>query len=112
MYVLDVFIESVRMKIDVLDLIKRFSLTWPAAMQLYRNKRKFLHKEGLTPTELVSLGMTNMTTVAFLGHQHCGRDVMWKRSIGFHVALMKGVATSNSTSTHLLFNALASKRGW
>ena len=36
-------------------------------MEIYRNKRKFLHKEGLTPTELVSLGMINMTAVAFWG---------------------------------------------
>ena len=29
----------------VKNVKRAFSLTWPPAMQIYRNKRKFLHKE-------------------------------------------------------------------
>ena len=32
---------------------RAFSLTWPAAMKMFWNKRKFLHKKGSTPTGLV-----------------------------------------------------------
>ena len=40
--------------ISQINRLKRaFSLTWPAAMQISRNKRKFLHKKRvLTPTGL------------------------------------------------------------
>ena len=32
---------------------RAFSFTWPAAMKMFWNKRKFLHKKGSTPTGLV-----------------------------------------------------------
>ena len=38
------FLLSIQIQKIVVS-IRSFSLTWPAAMQIYWNKRKFLHKK-------------------------------------------------------------------
>ena len=50
----DSLIPPIHSKTEMLHN-RSFSLTWPAAMQIYWNKRKFLHKKrsSLTPTGLV-----------------------------------------------------------
>ena len=53
----------------------------------------------------------DMTAVAFWGTFTADVTSCENAPQAFYVALMKGEATSNSTSTHFLFNALASKRG-
>ena len=52
-----------------------FSLTWPASMQIYWNKRKELnsHRTGL--------GHQHGRRFIVLGHQYGCRDVTWKHSI-------------------------------
>ena len=53
-------------------------------MQIYRNKGKFLHKEGLINSYRIGfIGNDQHDCGGILGNQHGGRDVMWKRSIGF-----------------------------
>ena len=52
---------------------------------------------GPTPTEMVS--DTNMAAVSFWGHQHCGYDVMQKRSISKYSLL---IACENSRFSSLL----------
>ena len=56
-----------------------FSLTWPASMLIYWNKRKRLHKKkgGLRN----GLGHHHGRRFIVLGHQYGRRDVMWKHSI-------------------------------
>ena len=61
--------------------IEHFSLTWPAAMSIYWNKRKCLHKETLQLPQDLAL-YTNMATISlFLVHQYVRRGVIWKCSI-------------------------------
>ena len=50
-------------------MYRAFSLTWPAAMQIYWNKRKFLHKKKVGRRFIV------------LGHQYGCRDVMCEHSL-------------------------------
>ena len=53
-------------------------------MQIYRHKGKFLHKEGLINSYRIGfIGNDQHDCGGILGNQHGGRDVMWKRSIGF-----------------------------
>ena len=61
-------------------LYRVFSLTWPASMQIYWNKRKRLHKKGI---QLTGLGHQRGRRFIVLGHQHGRREVMWKHSIAW-----------------------------
>ena len=66
------------------DVMRKRSteLRWPAAMQIYSDKAKGLHKKRCsTPTALI--WDNNMVTVFLivLGYQYGGRDVLWKGSI-------------------------------
>ena len=57
-----------------------FSLTWPASMQIYWNKRKCLQKKRVQLPE-DWFGTLTWPTFHCLGHQYGRRDVMWKHSI-------------------------------
>ena len=50
-------------------IYRLFSLTWPASMQIYWNKRKCCTRNEFNSQRIGS------------GHQHGRRDVMWKHSI-------------------------------
>ena len=50
-------------------IYRLFSLTWPASMQIYWNKRKCCIRNEFNSQRIGS------------GHQHGRRDVMWKHSI-------------------------------
>ena len=66
---------------DKLVSISVFSLTWPASMQIYWNKRKRLHKKRV---QLPQDWFGTPTWPPFhcrLGHQYGRRDVMCKRSM-------------------------------
>ena len=52
------------------ELDRAFSLTWPAYMQIFWNKRKRLHKKKEFNVPRIGLG-----------HQYGRRDVMWKHYI-------------------------------
>ena len=57
-----------------------FSLTWSTAMFFNENKRKRLHNNRVTfPEDLV--GAPTWPPFLCFGHQHGGRDVMWKPRI-------------------------------
>ena len=59
-----------------------FSLTWPASMQIYWNKRKSLHairKEF--NSQRTGLGHQHGRRFIVLKHQYGRRDVMWKHSV-------------------------------
>ena len=57
-----------------------FSLTWSTAMFFNENKRKRLHNNRVKfPEDLV--GAPTWPPFLCLGHQHGGRDVMWKPRI-------------------------------
>ena len=56
-----------------------FSLTWPASMQIYWNKRKRLHKKKVQLPE-DWFGTPTWPLCIVLGHQYGRRDVMWKHS--------------------------------
>ena len=58
-----------------------FSLTWPASMQIYWNKRKLLHKKRVQLPEDWFGTPTWPPFHCFGKHQHGRRDVMWKHSI-------------------------------
>ena len=60
-----------------------FSLTWPAAaMQIYWNKRKHLHKKRVhLPQDWFGTHQHGRRFIV-MGHQYGRRDVMWKHSIG------------------------------
>ena len=58
---------------------RAYSLTWPASMQIYGNKRKFLHKKRVQlPQDL---------------YQYGRRDVMWKRPIAIRFNLLQVCAS-------------------
>ena len=58
-----------------------FSLTWSTAMFFNENKRKRLHNNRVKfPEDLV--GAPTWPPFLCLGHQHGGRDVIWKPRIG------------------------------
>ena len=60
---------------DALNLLQRvFSLTWPAIMQIYWNKRKRLQKKGVQLPE--DWFGTPYGRFIVLGHQYGRRDVM------------------------------------
>ena len=50
---IDLYIEGNKTFKQKRAINRAFSLTWPAAMEVYWNKRTFLHKKGLAPTRLV-----------------------------------------------------------
>ena len=54
---------------------KAFSLTWSAAMQIYRHKRKFLYQKKVQLPQ-TNLEDQNGRRFIVLGHQYGGRDVM------------------------------------
>ena len=58
-----------------------FSLTLPASMQIYWNKRKRLHKKREFNSHGTALGHQRGRRFIVLGHQYGHRDVMCKRSI-------------------------------
>ena len=62
--------ENVRFVLLQNELNRALSLTWPASMQIYWNKRKRLHKKKEFNVHRIGLG-----------HQYGHRDVMWKHSI-------------------------------
>ena len=57
---------------------RAFSLMWPASMQIYRNKRKRLHKKKVQPHRI---GFEHQHGRHFivLKHQYGRRDVIWIR---------------------------------
>ena len=57
------------------DLYRVFSLTWPASMQIYRNKRKRLHKKEFN-SRRTGLGYQHGRRFIVLGHQYGRRDDM------------------------------------
>ena len=64
---------------------RAFSLTWPAAMQIYWNKRRRLHKKRVQiPQDW--FGTPTWPPFHCLGHQYGRRDVMWKHSIPMYLA--------------------------
>ena len=81
---------------------KAFSLTWSAAMQIYRHKRKFSDQKKV---QLPQTGLEHQQGRRFtvLGHQYGGRDVVLKRSIErFHSRgqqLCKFIGSQKSGST-------------
>ena len=59
---------------------RAFSLTWPASMQIYWDKRKHLHKKRVQlPKDF--FGTPTWPPFHCFGHQYGRLDVMWKRSI-------------------------------
>ena len=60
-----------------------FSLTWPASMQTYWNKRKGLHKR-------TGLGHKHGRRFIVLGHKYGRHDVMWKQTIFFPILMVDG----------------------
>ena len=56
-----------------------YSLTWPASMQIYGNKRNVLHKKRVQPPQDL-FGTPTWPPFIVLENQY-GRDVMWIRSI-------------------------------
>ena len=65
------------------EIYRVFSLTWPAYMQIYWNKRKRLHKKRVQLPEYW-FGKHDHRFIV-LGHQYGRRDIMWKHSIRFGV---------------------------
>ena len=59
---------------------RAFSLTWPADMQIYWNKRKPLHMKRIQLPQDVLVHQHGCRFIV-LEHQYGRRDVMWKRSI-------------------------------
>ena len=64
---------------------RAFSLTWPAAMQIYWNKRRRLHKKRVQISQ-DWFGKPTWPPFHCLGHQYGRRDVMWKHSIPMYLA--------------------------
>ena len=62
------------------QIYRVFSLTWPAYMQIYWNKRKRLHKKRVH-SQRIGLGHQYGRRFIVLGYQYGRRDVMWKHSI-------------------------------
>ena len=59
---------------------RAYSLTWPASMLIFTNKRKFLHRKEFNSHRVV------------LVHQHGRRDVMWIRSIAYKLACLSSAS--------------------
>ena len=59
---------------------RAYSLTWPASMLIFTNKRKFLHRKEFNSHRVV------------LVHQHGRRDVMWIRSIAYKWACLSSAS--------------------
>ena len=59
---------------------RAFSLTWPASMLIYWNKRKHLHEKRVKLPEDF-LGTPTWPPFHCFGTPYGRRDVMWKRSI-------------------------------
>ena len=59
----------------VFRLHKAFSLTWPASMQIYLNKRKRFHKKEFN-SHRIGLGHQHGRRFIVFGHQYGRRDVM------------------------------------
>ena len=60
---------------------RAFSLTWPASLQIYWNKRSRLHKKKVRlPQDW--FGHQHGRRFIVLEHQYGRRDVMWKHSMG------------------------------
>ena len=57
-----------------------FSLTWPASMQIYWNKRKRLHKKRVQLSQ-DWLGTKTWPPFRCLGHKYGRHDFMWKQTI-------------------------------
>ena len=55
-----------------------FSLTWPASVQIYWNKKKRLHQKNSHRTGLVH---KHGRRFIVLGHKYARHDVMWKHTI-------------------------------
>ena len=65
---------------------RAFSLTWPASLQIYWNKRSRLHKKKVRlPQDW--FGHQHGRRFIVLEHQYGRRDVMWKNSIGAFLSL-------------------------
>ena len=61
-------------------LYRVFSLTWPASMQIYGNKRSVCIRKEFN-SQRIGLGHQHGRRFIVLGHQYGRRDVMWKHSI-------------------------------
>ena len=70
-----------------------FSLTWPASMQIYWNKRSVCIRKEFN-SQRIGLGHQHGRRFIVLGHQYGRRDVMWKHSI----ATRPQVGTCNKSS--------------
>ena len=59
------------------ETYRAFSLTWPAAMQIYWNKlRTLLHKKRKENSHRIGLGHQHGRRFIILGNQYGRRDVM------------------------------------
>ena len=61
-------------------LNRAFSLTWPASMLIYWNKRKHFHEKRVA-SQRIFLVHQHGRHFMVLEHQYDRRDVMWKRSV-------------------------------
>ena len=58
-----------------------FSLTWPASIQIYWNKRERLHKNEFN-SHRTGLGHKHGRRFIVLGHKYGRHEVKWKHTIG------------------------------
>ena len=58
-----------------------FSLTWPASMQIYWNKKKSVYIRKEFNSQRTGLGHKHSRRFIVLGHKYGRRDVMWKHNI-------------------------------
>ena len=82
MGIIDTVANSILIKIHgkkVRVFYGAYSLTWPASMQIYGNKRNVLHKKRVQPPQDL-FGTPTWPPFIVLENQY-GRDVMWIRSI-------------------------------
>ena len=63
------------------NVYRTFSLSWPASMQIYSNKRKSLHLRKEVNSQRTTLEHQHGRCFMVLEHQYGHGDVMWKWSI-------------------------------
>ena len=99
---------------------RAFSLTWPASMLIYCNKRKHLHEKRVELPQDWFFGHQHGRRFIVLEHQYGRHDVMWKHSIQVkwrHRSIIESIFftsvlqcffqwRSSPTKSHTILNSL------
>ena len=92
---IDTLITNAKEQISTSISYRAFSLTWPASMQIYWNKKSVCIRKKFN-SHRICLGHQHGRRFIVLGHQYGRRDVMWKHSICHTSCILSGALVLNT----------------